>query len=693
MSGPSHHPHRLAGSSSPYLLQHADNPVHWYPWGEEAFAAAAAENKPVFLSIGYTTCHWCHVMAHESFEDDAVAALLNDRFIAVKVDREERPDIDQIYMAVCQMMTGAGGWPLTIVMSPDKRPFFAATYIPKEPRFGRFGMLDLLPKLADAWASDRDKIDATASAVIEALSKGTHQESGDDLSPADLSLAAAHYRERFDARNGGFGSKPKFPSPHQLIFLLRQHYRTGDGALLEMVESTLTGMRNGGLFDQVGFGFHRYSTDEFWLVPHFEKMLYDQAMLLMAYTEAYQATGNPAYQTTAQEIITYVARDMTSSEGLFYSAEDADSEGEEGKFYLWRMDELQNLLSPDEVDFLITHLNIRDEGNFVDEATQQQPGTNILHLTGALTDEQRRQWEPIREKLLDHRAKRVRPELDDKVLTDWNGLMIAALAQAGLAFNNSTYIEMAEKATTALLANMRQSNGRLLHRYRRGQAGIKGHLDDYAFLTWGLLNLYEATFDLDLLRVAIELMETADEHYWDADQGGFYFTADDGESLLIRNKDWYDGAIPSGNSVMAMNLLRLSHMTGKMEYAQKAAGIGRLVAGQVAQVPTSFTYLLCAVAFEAGPQFEVVLTGHRDSEDMVAMLAALRQSYHPQKVVLFRHENNPAPLADLAPFTAQQVAQGGKATAYVCQNHACKAPTTSAVEMLDTLERAQVVTP
>ena len=693
MSRPAHHPDRLAGSSSPYLLQHANNPVHWYPWGEEAFAAAAAENKPVFLSIGYTTCHWCHVMAHESFEDDAVAALLNDRFIAIKVDREERPDIDQIYMAVCQMMTGAGGWPLTIVMSPDKRPFFAATYIPREARFGRSGMLELLPKLADAWAGERDKIEATASAVIEALSKGTRLESGDDLSAADLSLAAAHYRERFDARNGGFGTKPKFPSPHQLIFLLRQYYRTGDGTLLEMVESTLTGMRHGGLFDQVGFGFHRYSTDEFWLVPHFEKMLYDQAMLLMAYTETYQATGKPVYQKTAEEIITYLARDMTSPEGMFYSAEDADSEGEEGKFYLWRMDELKNLLTPDEVDFLGAHLNLREGGNFVDEATGRQSATNILHITGVLTDEQRQQWGPVREQLLAHRANRVRPELDDKVLTDWNGLMIAALAQAGLAFNNSTYIRMAEKATSALLAKMRQSDGRLLHRYRQGQAGIDGHLDDYAFLVWALLNLYEATFDIDLLRVAVELTETAIKHFWDADQGGFYFTADDGEPLLIRNKDFYDGAIPSGNSVSAMNLLRLSHITGQAEYARKAAAIGRLVAGQVAQAPTSFTYLLCAAAFEVGPQFEVVLAGHRESEDMSGMLAALRQSYHPQKVVLFRPEDNPAPLAELAPFTARQVAVDGKATAYVCHNHACEAPATGTDEMLAALDRSQVASP
>ncbi len=484
------HQNRLGSEQSPYLLQHADNPVDWYPWGEEAFEAARRENKPIFLSIGYSTCHWCHVMEHESFEDPEIARLLNAGFIAIKVDREERPDIDSIYMTVCQMMTGSGGWPLTIVMTPDKRPFFAATYLPKESRYGRSGMLDLLPRLREAWLNEPDRIEQAAQSVLEALNSSQGSTRGNDLDQAVLSAALEQARSRFDPRYGGFGTRPKFPTPHQLLFLLRSWHRDRDPATLEMVEKTLTAMRLGGIYDHVGFGFHRYSTDEKWLVPHFEKMLYDQAMLALAYTAAYQVTGKALYAQTVDEIFTYVLRDMTASEGGFYSAEDADSEGEEGKFYLWSEDDIRQILSPGDAEFVMASLNVLPVGNFHDEATGQNTGANILHLTAPLGESEQQQWDDLRGQLFSAREKRVHPSKDDKVLTDWNGLMIAALARAGQVLGRPAYTDAAEKAATFILGTLRDDSptGGLLLRYRGGQAGITGHLDDYAFLNWAYWN-------------------------------------------------------------------------------------------------------------------------------------------------------------------------------------------------------------
>ena len=678
---------RLVNARSPYLLQHARNPVDWYPWGEEAFAAARDQNKPIFLSIGYATCHWCHVMAHESFEDEAVAKLMNDYYIAIKVDREERPDIDQIYMTVAQMMTGSGGWPLTIIMTPDKKPFFAGTYIPKEGRFGRMGMLELLPRLSQLWANEPERITTATAAVLEALVKSQQLDAGDDLTSNDIALAVARSRERFDARNGGFGSRPKFPSPHQLIFLLRQYAATGDESLLEMVETTLQGMRRGGIYDHVGFGFHRYSTDEYWLLPHFEKMLYDQAMLMMAYTEAYQATKGLLYAQTAHEIAGYISRDMTSSEGGFFSAEDADSEGEEGKFYLWTTEEIASVLGPKDARWVTARFNLQAGGNFKDESTGLPSGDNILHLSSPLLKADGKRWAGIQEKLLTHREARVRPALDDKILTDWNGLMIAALAQAGHILETPAYVEAAEKAAGLILDKLRDGEGRLLHRYRDGHAGIAAHLDDYAFLTWGLLNLYEATFNTSYLATAIELTNDMLDRFWDEQDGGLYFTADDSEQLLIRNKDLYDGAIPAGSSAAAMNLLRLGRFTGETVYDERAAAIGRIAASKVKQSPTSFTYLLTATAFAVGPTYEVVIAGDPAAADTQAMLAALRENYHPSKVVILRPNNDNEAIIKLAPFTKNQLSVGGAATAYVCRNQTCDTPTTDISLMLAGLNR------
>ncbi len=480
-----------------------DNPVDWYPWCEEAFEKAKSEDKPVFLSIGYSTCHWCHVMAHESFEDKRVAELMNDAFISVKVDREERPDIDGIYMTVCQMVTSGGGWPLTIIMTPDKKPFFAGTYFPKRNRFGRSGLMEIIPQIKNYWINKREEILKSAEEISFALTKATIAKSGNDLTIEILDKAFTDFKNRFDSKFGGFGHAPKFPTPHNLLLLLRCWKRTSNNEALEMVTKTLTEMRKGGIYDHIGYGFHRYSTDEQWLVPHFEKMLYDQALLIMAYAEEYQVTKNELFKRTAEEIIEYVLRDLTSPEGGFFSAEDADSEGEEGKFYLWDENELESILG---TDFLVVKkiFNTDKGGNWVDPMLGGAPGTNILHLqksleeisaeTGIPAEELRNKIENARKKLFEVREKRIHPYKDDKILTDWNGLMISALSKAAQVFNEKKYSEAAEKAVTFIQNNLFPQNLKLLHRFREGDAGLSAHIDDYAFLTAGLLDLYEASF-------------------------------------------------------------------------------------------------------------------------------------------------------------------------------------------------------
>ncbi len=678
---------RLAGEGSPYQQQHANNPVDLYPWGEEAFSAAREANKPIFLSIGYSTCHWCHVMAHESFEDSTVARLLNEAFINIKVDREERPDIDHIYMTVCQMMTGSGGWPLTIIMTPEGEPFFAATYIPKETRFGRTGLLDLVPRIKDAWETDRARIQGATETVIAALEQTGNTSPGTEPGLESIKTAFTQFVGRFDSANGGFGTKPKFPTPHQLLFLLRYHYRTGERQALEMVEQTLTAMRLGGIYDHVGFGFHRYSTDERWLVPHFEKMLYDQAMLMMAFTEARLATGREDFAATVDEIADYVLRDLTSEDGAFYSAEDADSEGEEGKFYLWTMVELAKVLNQDELAFVKEHFSLSPDGNYHDETDGQPTGRNILHLKAPMNAAQAERWQPLRERLLAARGQRIRPMRDDKVLTDWNGLMISALARAGQALDNTGYIDAAETAAGFILDVLATSDGRLLHRHRNGASGIPGNVDDYAFMIAALLDLYEATFNVHYLEIAIRLQAVLDEHFRDAESGGYYFTADDSEQLLIRSKQIYDGAVPSGNSVAALNLVRLGRITGNPAYEETTAALLRSFARQVKAAPTGHSLLLCAVDFAVGASYEVVIAGDRDAPDTRKMLAALRAVYHPNKVVLLHPIGDAeAEIVGIAPFLAAQTALNGQATAYVCRNYACQLPTNEIKVMLAALE-------
>ena len=693
---------RLAHEQSPYLLQHKDNPVDWFPWSEDAFRRAEEEDKPIFLSIGYSTCHWCHVMEYESFENEEVARLMNDAFIPIKVDREERPDVDGVYMTVCQMMTGQGGWPLTIIMTPDKRPFHAATYIPRESRFGRVGMLDLVPRIKDVWENRRDDVLKTAGQVTGALER-TAQASAAGPEPTEQRLhdAFRQLEGRFDSRYGGFGSAPKFPSPHNLLFLLRYWHRTDLRAALDMVTTTLDFMRLGGIFDHVGFGFHRYATDRTWLLPHFEKMLYDQALLAIAYTEAHQATSRADYRRTTEEIIEYVLRDMRSPEGGFYSAEDADSEGREGKFYVWTVEEVHEVLATDEAALIVDVFGLRKEGNFEEEATGERTGENVLHLeqnpetVARDRDENpvvlRQTIENARRKLFDRRAQRIRPARDDKILADWNGLMIAALAKASAAFDDPLLAQTAGEAAGFVLREMRDNSGRLLHRFRNGEAAIAGHLDDYAYMIWGLLELYEASFDPKMLSEALELNRHLVTHFWDDTGGGFYFTADDAESLLVRRKEFYDGAVPSGNAVAMHNLLRLERITGDAGFGERASTLAKSAGDALEKMPSGFTALLSAVDFALGPTLEVVIAGRAESPDTAELARAVQDIFLPNKVLLFRSSDENDAIIKIAPFVAAHTTIDDRATAYVCRNFTCDAPVTSATDLMTALLQKRTV--
>ena len=687
----------LASEKSPYLLQHADNPVDWYPWGCEAFDTARHEDKPLFLSIGYSTCHWCHVMAHESFEDPEIARMMNDAFVNVKVDREERPDIDDVYMEVCQAMTGQRGWPLSIVMTPDARPFFAATYIPKETRFGRTGMRELIPRIQETWRQNRPEIDTSAAEIVSVLRASSPQPSAGDIDASAIQIAYEELICLFDDVHGGFGRAPKFPTPHSLMFLLRYWKRTSERKPIQMVEKTLQAMRRGGLYDHVGFGFHRYSTDAEWLVPHFEKMLYDQALLGLAYVEAYQATGNDEYARVVREVFLFVSREMTSSEGGFYTAIDADSEGEEGKFYLWRLEELQRELTEEQTELARIVFNLKSAGNYSDESTGERTGKNILHMTRSVKalatelkmDEEtlRDRIESIRQRLYERREKRVHPLRDDKVLADWNGLMITSLAKGARALGEPAYAAAAAKAADFILERMRDREGQLLHRYREGEARVTASLNDYAFLIWGLSELYETTFETRYLAAALELLEHVLAHFKDDTYGGFYSTADYAESLIFRTRDVFDGALPSGNSAMLMNLMFLGHLTGRSDYFDEASRLGRALSHEVDRAPQAHTHLLSARDLALGPSYETVICGDSRSEDAQRMLKALDKHFLPYNAVVFRPAETEHPeIAEIVPFTRFQTCIDGKPTAYVCQNYACSVPTTDTAEMLRMLE-------
>lgn len=694
--GQSHEANRLIHEKSPYLLQHAYNPVDWHPWGDAAFEKARSEDKPIFLSIGYSTCHWCHVMERESFEDPEVARLMNDTFVSIKVDREERPDIDHVYMSVCQMMTGSGGWPLNIIMSPDKKPFFAGTYFPKESRHGRMGMVDLSRRIKELWTGKRDEVMQSAGKIMLAI-RQVPDESPGDAAGADVSETAfGQLAERYDRDKGGFSAAPKFPTPHNMMFLLRYWKRTGEAKALEMVEKTLQAMRMGGIYDHIGFGFHRYSTDANWLVPHFEKMLYDQTLIAMAYIEAYQATGKTEYEQTAREIFAYVLRDMTAPNGGFYSAEDADSEGEEGKFYVWKLEEIERLLDREASELVTRVYNFWPAGNFHEEATGHLTGNNIPHLKeplgaiasrmGMSSEDLEGRLEKVRQKLFAAREMRVHPHKDDKILTDWNGLMIVALAKAAQALNHSEYSDAARKAADFILSNMRAPDGRLLHRFRDGEAALSAHVDDYAFFIWGLVELYEATFDVRYLRAALDLNKDFLERFWDRNAGGFYFTAEDSEELLLRKKEIYDGATPSGNSVAALNLMRLARITADTDLERNAEQIGRTFSGNIRQFPSAYTQMLLATEFAVGPSREVVIAGKPGARDTEEMLRELGRLFLPNKVVILRpSDETAAQIEAIAEYTKHQQGIDSKATAYVCRNYNCELPTTDPKKMVELL--------
>ncbi|MFW6180506.1 MAG: thioredoxin domain-containing protein, partial [Spirochaetota bacterium] len=680
--------------SSPYLLQHAHNPVEWHPWGDEAFERAGREDRPVFLSIGYSTCHWCHVMARESFENREVAGAMNRVFVCVKVDREERPDVDRVYMKVCQMMTGAGGWPLTIVMDPDKRPFFAGTYLPRESLPGRIGMLELVDRVERLWENHRDRLLSVSEQVLEALVKPEQP----GRAVADRSLLDRACRELshgFDPEWGGFTAAPKFPSPFQLLFLLRYWKRTGTRQVLEMVLRTLTAMRRGGVFDQVGFGFHRYATDRTWMIPHFEKMLYDQALLAFVFTEAYQASGSSELGNTVHQVLAYAARELRAPQGGFYSAQDAESGGREGAFYLWRAEELDRVLDPRDSALCRAVWGVREEGNYREEATGRTTGENILALSagvppsaspeeaagklGVSESELLETLERARVALFAEREKREHPGTDDKVLADWNGYMAAAYARAGRVFRERSYLDIAESATGFIQREMADGRG-LLHRFRKGNAAVPGFLADYAAVAWAHLELYQATYRTDHLRRALDLQEVQVERFWDG-EGGFHDTANEAEQVLVRTRELYDGAEPSGNSLSLFNLVRLGHLAGREDYLSMAGRMARTFAEQAHRYPPGFSLFLCGVDLVLGPVREVVVAGEPGREDTERMLGLLADHFLPRTVSHLRTSENGGELESLAPFTAGQESREGRATCYLCSGFACSLPVTDPSEM------------
>lgn len=587
---------RLINEKSPYLLQHAYNPVNWYPWCEEAFEKAEKENKPIFLSIGYSTCHWCHVMERESFEDNEVANVLNENFISIKVDREERPDIDTIYMDTCQLLTGHGGWPLTIFALPNKKPFYAGTYFPKEDTQYMNGLITLLNKIIGIWENSKDKVLESANEIVKTLHYMTEfgevkTDNSNKVNVKSEFLKDAFYtfKSSFDSKYGGFGDKPKFPTPHNLWFLLEYYKATNDTEALNMVEITLDAMYAGGIYDHIGFGFSRYSTDRFWLVPHFEKMLYDNALLAILYSKTYEITKKEKYKSVANEIFTYLLRDMHDEKGGFYSAEDADSEGIEGKFYVWSLDEIYQVLGNDDGDKFASYFNITEKGNF--------EGFNIPNLINKTLPEDTEFINRCKQKLFNYRNKRIHPYKDDKILTSWNGLAIAAFALGGRLLHNNEYTLAAESALEFIYKNLFSKDGKLLARYREGEAKIYGYVDDYAFLTWALLELYEDTNKEIFLERAIDLTSDFVKYFWDDEKDGFFLYGSHGEQLITRPKKIYDGAIPSGNSVAALNFLKLYKFTSNMEYLNKAGTIFDSFSNEVSQHPSAYCFLLLSMIF------------------------------------------------------------------------------------------------
>lgn len=663
----------LVNSKSPYLEQHKTNPVNWLEWSEEAFEKARRENKPIFLSIGYSTCHWCHVMAHESFEDEEVARILNEHFISIKVDREERPDIDAIYMKACQAMTGQGGWPLSVFLTAEKKPFYVGTYFPKHSTYGRPGFIDVLVQLADQYENHREKLDHVGEQIVQALQE--RATSKVVLSRKTLEQAFKQFESSFDVEYGGFGEAPKFPIPHQLMFLLRYYRLTDNDKALHMVERTLDAIGNGGIYDHIGFGFARYSVDEMWLVPHFEKMLYDNALLSIAYIEAYQVTREMRFRQKAEEIFTYVLRDMQDAQGGFYSAEDADSEGVEGKFYVWTEEEVIDVLGPLLGELLCDVFDITEDGNFEGKSIPNLIKRDFLDFSvycGMDLEKLTERMEEARKKLFEHREKRIHPHKDDKILTAWNGLMIAALAMAGRVFYDKQYTEAAKKAIRFIEEKL-IVDGRLMVRYRGGDVKQAGYIDDYANVLWAYIELYETTFELGYLKKAKALAEQMIELFWDEEAGGFYFYGDDHETLFVRPKEVYDGAMPSGNSVASLQLLRLARLTGETQFEEKMNKLLGAFGSEVERYPSGYSYLLQTLCtLEYGMKEVVVLLHEKQGNEY--LLEHLQQEFHPELTYLVSQDEQE--LTEIAPFTEDFSKVDGKTTVFICEQFACKQPTT-----------------
>jgi uncharacterized protein YyaL (SSP411 family) len=672
----------LAGQKSPYLLQHVHNPVDWHPWDDEALERARKENKLIFLSIGYSTCHWCHVMEEESFENEELADLLNRDFICIKVDREERPDLDKIYMTAVQAMTGSGGWPLNVFLTPDLKPFFGGTYFPLNDKWGRSGMMSLVPLIAKLWKENPEKITDTGERLSKVIDQPAFGGKTSPLSPALLEAAFRQASEDYDSVYGGFGKAPKFPQAMTLALLLRYHFRTGNGEALKMVEKTLEQMAHGGIYDQLGGGFHRYSTDERWLVPHFEKMLYDNAILSQLYLEAYQVTGKKEYEDIAREILNYVLRDMTDPEGGFYSAEDADSEGEEGTFYVWTPGELEGLLGQEEGQTFGRFYDVTTAGNF-------EGGKSILHKwidPGSFSKDRKvplPKLEDIlsrgRRRLLEARSQRVRPHRDDKILTSWNGLMISSFAYAHQVLEEPKYLAAAQNAADFILRNLLTDAG-LLRRYRDKEAGISAYLDDYAFLVHGLIELYQATFEPRWIREAISLNRQMIEAYHDPEGKGFFFTRKGDETLLMRTKDFYDSALPSGNAMAILNLFRLSEFTSDQSLKELGLETLEQLSGSLSQAPSAFAQSLIALDFMLSSPMEIAVIGAKEDPGTRSMIWAVRKPFSPGKIVAWSPGGDKNAVKEI-PFLEGKIAIEGRPTAYICRNYTCKKPLTDPAEV------------
>ncbi|WP_393970876.1 thioredoxin domain-containing protein [Oxyplasma meridianum] len=686
---------KLINEKSPYLLQHAHNPVNWYPWGEEAFEAASKENKLIFLSIGYSTCHWCHVMERESFTDKEVADAMNETFISIKVDREERPDIDNIYMTVCQMTVGGGGWPLNVILTPDRRPVFALTYMPKESRRGMMGILELCSNLKELWLNDREGVEKRANEIMVNLERNARTHRSGQIGNDVFQNAFQGFLDSFDDANGGFGTSPKFPTPHNLIYLTRYYRRTGEERSLQMVTKTLKKMRNGGIFDQIGFGFHRYSTDAAWVVPHFEKMIYDQALLMIAYVEAYQATRKDFYRKVAWEIFDFVRRELTDPEGGFYSALDADSEGMEGKFYTWTAAEIRSVLGQDSYEIFSDYYNVIETGNFIEESTGRRTGRNLLTVNYDMKqfakDRNIREkdleeiLEDSRRKLLAFRGRRIRPHLDDKVLADMNGLMIAALSYAGRTLKNKEMVEAAKKSAQFILHNMLSENGTLYHRYREGNVAIDGFLDDYSFMIYGLLELYESTFDSEYAKRALELQDSLLRKFSDEENGGFYMSASDRKDLVIRTKQAHDGAIPSGNSIEMMNLVKFYLLKSEPAYEDLAYRTINAFGKEIENSPTNYSFSLIAADILMNKAYSIVVIGNREDEKTIRMIDTVMGCYLPQAVVILKTPGDKI-VSEVFENLSSMKPVNNETTAYVCTEKMCLPPFTDPVKMGEALK-------